>query len=90
MKKLISIAVIVIAFGSGCTNTKVQSNETGWSLDRKSLFQRVEASDLTISKDGTVNLKGYKNDGGNEALLNALITLSQSMALMKAGAVPTP
>lgn len=54
---------------TGCTITKMQTDKVGkWSFNRWSLFQKVEVPSIQISPNGTVTVKGYKNDGGNEAL----------------------
>lgn len=65
MNKYIPIIVCALAF-AGCTKTSVTTPT--WSLERTSIFQKTEIPALTISTNGTVALKGYSNDGGNEAL----------------------
>lgn len=46
----------------GCTVTKV--NPETRQFTRYSLFQKVEFSEVSYRADGSVTLKGYRNDGG--------------------------
>lgn len=62
----ITLALLAALALCGCTKTKVST--PFWSMERTSLFQKVEVPQLTISTNGTATLSGYRNDGGNEAL----------------------
>lgn len=80
MKRLVPILLLA----TGCTITKY-SPDTGF--ERKSFLQKTDISEAKISRDGTVTLKGYKNDGGNEALAAAVRAAVEGAI---AGANPAP
>lgn len=90
--KLLALAVVAVALNTGCTFTDIGTTaDGGWNLNRKSIFQRVEIPEVSITTNGVVSMKGYKNDGGNEALVNALVAMTQLLGTMKAASgVPTP
>lgn len=80
MRKLIPILMLA----AGCTTTKY-SPDTGF--ERTSFLQKTDISEARISRDGTVTLKGYKNDGGNEAIAAAVRAAVEGAI---AGASPVP
>lgn len=82
------IATVALLTLNGCTSTNLEADT--FKLKRTSFLQRIDIPEASIGTNGTVSIKGYKTDGGNEALVNALVTLSQAMALMKTAAVPAP
>lgn len=58
---LIGVAALAI----GCTRTKIDRRADGsWSINRSSLFQKLDIPGATVSSNGTWTLKGYSNDGG--------------------------
>ena len=89
MKKLITMAALAALITSGCTSTNIDAQT--FKLKRISVLQRLEIPEASIGTNGTVMLKGYKTDGGNEALVNALVAMTQMVSTMKAvSGVPTP
>ena len=62
MKYLLAIALLC----SGCTITKLDPTTKRFS--RWSLLQRVEFREVTVKSDGSIVIRGYDNDGGNEAV----------------------
>lgn len=81
MKRLLTLTAIV-ALSAGCTRTQVDSST--FKINRTSFLQRVDIAEASANPDGTFLLKGYRNDGGNEALVNALVAMSQMMGQMQA------
>lgn len=68
--KRIAVVAFLIAFCGGCTTTNITTDR--WSMKRKSFLQRLEIPEVRVETNGTVTLKGYRNDGGNEALAGAI------------------
>lgn len=64
MKTVLLIAAAVAV--SGCTQTKITTPT--WSLTRTSVLQRTEVPQITVLTDGSIEVKGYSNDGGNAAV----------------------
>lgn len=63
MKLLIKL--IAIAALTGCTQTTINRKADGaLTINRLSLFQKLQIPDATVSSNGTFTLKGYANDGG--------------------------
>jgi hypothetical protein len=59
----------VAAMALGCTKTKIERRADGsWSINRSSLFQKLEIPGATVATNGTWTLKGYSNDGGAASL----------------------
>lgn len=58
MKHLLYLIPLLLSLG--CTKTQYKD------FKRVSFLQRAEFNEVTISTNGTVTLKGYKNDGGAE------------------------
>jgi hypothetical protein len=68
----------------GCTSTEF-TREGG--LKRTSFLQKSEISFIEVKKDGSVTMKGYKNDGGNEALSMA-VEAAVTAAIKSAAPIP--
>lgn len=68
----------------GCTKTEF-TGQNGIKLTRTSFLQRNEIGLVQIDKNGTATVRGYKNDGGNEALRVAIET---AIATAAKSAVP--
>lgn len=66
---------------AGCTMTEVSTST--WSLRRVSFLQRVDIPDVTIATNGMASMRGYRTDGGNEALARGLQVLSALAAAAK-------
>lgn len=64
MLKELVLTVFLGALGAGCTFTKFPRAIGGWRL---SFLQRVEMPEVEVETNGTVRLKGYRNDGGAKA-----------------------
>lgn len=77
MKPLLILLPLALC---GCTGTKVET-ET-WPLSRTSFLQRVQIPEVAITTNGTVTLKDYTNDGGNEAA--AAVAAAAVSAVLKA------
>jgi hypothetical protein len=61
LKELV-LTVFLGALGAGCTFTKFPRAIGGLSF-----LQRVEMPEVEVETNGTVRLKGYRNDGGAKA-----------------------
>lgn len=70
----------------GCTKTQL-TLPNGAQLNRTSFLQRNEIGLVEVRKDGTVTMKGYRNDGGNEALA-AAVSAAVTAAVKSAAPVP--
>lgn len=57
------------------------------NFKRLSFLQRVELGEVKVGTDGTITVKGYKNDGGNEALA-AAVSAAVSAAVKSATPLP--
>lgn len=66
--RITSIALALALVGAGCTSTQLVEG----NFKRTSFLQRVELGEVKVGTDGTITVKGYKNDGGNEALAGAI------------------
>ena len=74
---------LLATLATACTQTRVSSPT--WSLSRVSFLQQVAIPQLTIGTNGTADLRGYANDGGQQ------ITLAIIQELLRAVvAVPKP
>lgn len=84
LPKILTLATLTVAlFGfSGCTSTEVDGGD--FKMKRVSVFQKIGIAEASHSADGTFILKGYQNDGGNQALANALVTMTQMVQMMQA------
>lgn len=51
----------------GCARTQILVKPSQWELRRTGFLQKLEIVEVKIATNGTVTIKGYKNDGGNEA-----------------------
>lgn len=89
MKRTIALltAIACLAVFNGCTSTNIEADT--FSLKRTSFFQKLEIPEASISTNGTVLLKGYKTDGGNEALAALINMMSVLMAKMATGGIAT-
>lgn len=94
MIKLLPLLVVLLC---GCTSTcprwrqDVLTNGTvrsEWSMRRTSLLQKMEIGTVTISTNGTVSLRGYKNDGGSESLKQIALQLEALAEILKRLKVP--
>lgn len=65
MKYFPLFLLAVFAVCAGCTHTTYTTPTM--SVERWSLFQKVEAPRVEITTNGAVTLEGYRNDGGSEA-----------------------
>jgi hypothetical protein len=63
MKSAIVIAAMMLA---GCTQTKIQTPT--WSMERVTFLQRTDVPKITVLDDGSIEVEGYSNDGGNGAI----------------------
>lgn len=61
-----TIALLAALTLCGCTVTEIQSDT--WTMRRRSFLQRMDIAEVTVGTNGMATLRGYKNDGGNEAL----------------------
>jgi len=82
--KLLALIAGLLAL-AGCTSTEF-SPETK-TFKRTSFLQKTDVGEVRITKDGAITLKGYKNDGGNEALAAAVRAAVEGAI---AGASPAP
>lgn len=82
MKRLILWLILVAA--AGCTRTEFTA-EGGFK--RSSFLQRIEFGEVTVRPDGSITLKGYRSDGGNEALAVA-VTAAVTAAVESAKPIP--
>lgn len=64
MKTLALIAVCAAL--CGCTSTEIVSSN--WALKRTSFLQRLDVAEISVSTNGIATMRGYRNDGGGEAL----------------------
>ena len=64
--KRVLIAGLAVALLSGCTQTRITTPT--WSLTRVSFLQRTEVPQITVLTDGSIEVQGYSNDGGNAAI----------------------
>jgi len=68
LKVTVTLAAALLAFlAPGCTQTKVTAPT--WGLSRITFLQQVQVPQLTIGTNGTAELKGYANDGGQQVTL---------------------
>ncbi len=75
MKSAIVIAAMMLA---GCTQTKIQTPT--WSLTRTSILQSTAVPKITVLNDGSIEVEGYSNDGGNQAM-QAIVTAAVKAAV---------
>ena len=68
MKSAIVIAAIMML--AGCTQTKIETKT--WSMTRLTLLQRTDVPRITVLDDGSIEVEGYSNDGGNGAIAAAV------------------
>jgi hypothetical protein len=69
MKSAIAIAAAMI-LAAGCTQTKIQTPT--WSLTRTSVLQSTAVPKITVLADGSIEVEGYSNDGGDGAIAAAV------------------
>ena len=62
--------VAVAMLAGGCTQTKIQTPT--WSMERTTLLQRTDVPKITVLDDGSIEVEGYSNDGGNGAVAAAV------------------
>ena len=67
MKSVIVIAAMMLA---GCTQTRIKTPT--WSMERVTLLQRTDVPKITVLDDGSIEVEGYSNDGGNGAIAAAV------------------
>lgn len=70
----------------GCTQTEFVG-QNGVRLKRTSFLQRNEIGLVEVKPNGTATMKGYKNDGGNEAVAAAVRAAIEAAA---ASVAPIP
>ena len=63
MRTTIVIAAMLML--AGCTQTKIQTPT--WSMTRTSVLQTTAVPRITVRNDGSIEVEGYSNDGGNQA-----------------------
>ena len=80
MKPNLLLLCFVLVFANACTVTRVKTPH--WEMTRTSFLQKVGIPSLAVATNGTVELRGYKNDGGTEAA--AAITAAAVSAALKA------
>jgi hypothetical protein len=68
MKSAIAIAAMMLA--AGCTQTKIKTPT--WSLTRTSVLQSTAVPKITVLSDGSIEVEGYSNDGGDGAIAAAV------------------
>ena len=66
--RITSLALALALLSSGCTSTQLIEG----NFKRISFLQRVELGEVKVGTDGTITVKGYRNDGGNEAMAAAV------------------
>jgi hypothetical protein len=76
MKSAIVISAMMLA--GGCTQTKIQT--PAWSLTRTSVLQSTAVPKITVLNDGSIEVEGYSNDGGNGAIA-AIVTAAVQAAV---------
>jgi hypothetical protein len=76
MKSAIAIAAMMLA--GGCTQTKIQTQT--WSMERVTFLQRTDVPKITVLDDGSIEVEGYSNDGGNQAM-QAIVTAAVKAAV---------
>ena len=64
MKSAIVIAAIMML--AGCTQTRITTPT--WSMERVTWLQRTDVPKITVLDDGSIEVEGYSNDGGNGAI----------------------
>ena len=64
MKSAIVIAAMMML--AGCTQTKIKTPT--WSMERVTFLQRTDVPKITVLDDGSIEVEGYSNDGGNGAI----------------------
>jgi hypothetical protein len=69
MKSAIVIAAMMMLAG-GCTQTKITTPT--WSMKRVTFLQRTDVPKITVLDDGSIEVEGYSNDGGNGAISAAV------------------
>jgi hypothetical protein len=67
MKSAIVVAVMMLA---GCTQTRITTPT--WSMERVTFLQRTDVPKITVLDDGSIEVEGYSNDGGNGAIAAAV------------------
>ena len=67
MKSVVVIAAMMLA---GCTQTRITTPT--WSMTRLTLLQRTDVPKITVLDDGSIEVEGYSNDGGNGAIAAAV------------------
>ena len=73
------IALLLLILAGGCTITRLDPETRKFS--RWSILQRIEFREIVVGTNGTVTIKGYQTDGGNDAA--AQITAAAVSAAVK-------
>jgi len=68
MRSAIVIAAMMML--AGCTQTRITTPT--WSMERLTLLQRTDVPRITVLDDGSIEVEGYSNDGGNGAISAAV------------------
>ena len=76
MRTAIVIAAMMML--AGCTQTRITTPT--WSLTRTSVLQSTAVPKITVLNDGSIEVEGYSNDGGNQAMA-AIVTAAVQAAV---------
>ena len=76
MRTAIVIAAMMML--AGCTQTRIPTPK--WSLTRTSVLQSTAVPKITVLNDGSIEVEGYSNDGGNQAMA-AIVTAAVQAAV---------
>lgn len=74
-----TIALLLLILTGGCTITRLDPETRKFA--RWSILQRIEFREIVVGANGTVTIKGYQTDGGNDAA--AQITAAAVAAAVK-------
>jgi len=74
---VMAIAALML-LTAGCTNTRIVTPT--WSLTRTSVLQSTAVPKITVLNDGSIEVEGYSNDGGNQAVA-AIVTAAVKAAV---------
>ena len=68
MRSVVVIAAMMML--AGCTQTRITTPT--WSMERVTFLQRTDVPKITVLDDGSIEVEGYSNDGGNGAIAAAV------------------